>query len=181
MWAQWSSLIFNENCNKISWQHQAVHKHSITKDSVVFILYRFLMKWYLTSCCFRAVRVASSRCSSAPMSRAPSESALTEVTGSSWSTLSAQFTISLCLSRRSWSSCSPARAACSLSPTLLRSTTAAALNIPIQEPFLLSMLNDQRRPGTSRNTMPLRITASLLPRLLLCCLDFKLPVRINFE
>lgn len=172
MWAQWSSLIFNENCNKISWQHQAGHKHSITRDSVVFILYSFLMKWYLTSCCFRAVRVASSRCSSAPM---------TEVTGSSWSTLSAQFTISLCLSRRSCSSCSPARAACSLSPTLLRSTTAAALNIPVQEPFLLSMLNDQRRPGTSRNTVPLRITASLLPRLLLCCLDFKLPVRINFE
>lgn len=141
MWAQfnlrWRTIIKVQ----ILWWLQTT---ACTQQQSIFIIiilfYGFWFKSFPTSCCFRAVRVASSRCSSAPITLGASGPAWTEVTGSSRSTLRAQLTMSLCLSFSKCSSCSPARAACSLSPTLLRSTPpAAALIIPAQDPFLLSM------------------------------------------
>jgi len=88
----------------------------------------------LTSCCFSRVSVASSL----------SSSVLTfscfDVSDSSLFRVRAQCTMALCLSRRRCSSCSPASAACSLSPVLPRSIPAAAVSTPDPGVFLPNII-----------------------------------------
>lgn len=97
---------------------------------------------FLTSCCLRAVSVASSRCCSSALSVSSSRWCKhTSLAACSLSvyTRSARCTMSSCFSRKCCSSCSPANAARSLSATRPRSTAAGTTAFPDISDILLNI------------------------------------------